>query len=676
MYVTQKVSSFMCGIAGIISYRERNAAEHRDHMRRMLGMIRHRGPDQFGIYQDAAATLGSARLSIIDLSSGQQPISNEDGSLWIVFNGEIFNFVELRPDLEARGHRFATNSDTEVLLHLYEEYGPQCLERMNGQFAFAIWDCRRRRVFLARDRLGIRPLFYTVKDGNLLFASEIKALLAFPGMAADIDPLTLDQVFTYWSPLPGRTAFRGVRALPPGHFFEPRETETAPQRYWSVSYPPEEATSPQGNGAKTEEYLERFRELLTDATLIRLRSDVPVGAYLSGGLDSSVITQLVSTHAGRRLATFSITFDDPDFDESEFQLRMARFLGTRHEIVRATHADIARVFPGVIWHTETPTTRTAPAPMFLLSQLVRDSGFKVVLTGEGADEVLAGYDIFKEAAIRRFWARRPDSSLRPLLLRRLYADIPGMAKTGMPFLTAFFRTGLTEVSSPYYSHLVRWRNNARTRRFFSEDVAETVARDPGIELPLPELFPTWGGLQQAQYLESTIFLSEYILCSQGDRVAMAHSVESRMPFLDYRVVEFCNSLPSNMKLRGLRDKYLLRRLGKECLPDRLWERPKRPYRAPIQRSFFKPPVPEYVRDLLSARQIKEAGLFRQEAVEQLVRKVANGATIGETDEMALAGMLSSQLLYRQFVREFTLARPIGEDRDDIKVCLQDRAAAG
>ncbi len=645
-------------------------------MRRMLGMIRHRGPDQFGIFQDAAATLGSARLSIIDLSSGQQPISNEDGSLWIVFNGEIFNYVELRPDLESRGHRFATSSDTEVLLHLYEEYGAQCLDLLNGQFAFAIWDCRRRRIFLARDRLGIRPLFYAVKDRTLLFASEVKALLAFPGMAAEIDPLTLDQVFTYWSPLPGRTAFRGIHALPAGHFLEPRGTEAIPKRYWSVSYPPEAITSLRENAAKTDERLERLRELLADATLIRLRSDVPVGAYLSGGLDSSVITQLVSAHAGQRLATFSITFDDPDYDESEFQLRMSRFLGTRHEIVRATHADIARVFPSVIWHTEVPTTRTAPAPMFLLSQLVRNSGFKVVLTGEGADEVLAGYDIFKEAAIRRFWARRPDSSLRPLLLRRLYADIPGMAKTSTPFLTAFFRNGLTELDSPYYSHLVRWRNNARSRRFFSEHVMEAVARGPESVLVLPESFSTWGGLQRAQYLESTIFLSEYILCSQGDRVAMAHSVESRMPFLDFRVVEFCNSLPSNMKLRGLRDKYLLRRLGRECLPDRLWERPKRPYRAPIQKSFFAPPVPEYVRELLSAGQIEEAGLFRPGAVEQLVKKVTSGAAIGETDEMALAGMLSAQLLYRQFVREFPLAKPIAEHRDDIKICLRNRAAAG
>ncbi|HPQ16328.1 MAG TPA: asparagine synthase (glutamine-hydrolyzing) [Bryobacteraceae bacterium] len=659
----------MCGIAGIISSGASDSTGQQRIMCQMLGMIRHRGPDQFGIYQDPAATLGSARLSIIDLSSGQQPIANEDRSLWIVLNGEIFNYVELRPDLEKRGHRFTTSSDTEVLLHLYEEHGPDCLHLLNGQFAFAIWDARNRRLFLARDRMGIRPLFYTEKNGTFLFASEIKALLAYPGMMAEIDPVTLDQVFTYWSPLPGRTAFQNIRALPPGHFLELRPCGLPePKRYWSVSFPPEAETATPAEGRRADEYFERFRDLLTDATLIRLRSDVPVGAYLSGGLDSSIITRLVAERAGRRLATFSIAFDDPDFDESEFQLRMARFLGTRHEIVRATHADIARAFPQVIWHTETPTTRTAPAPMFLLSELVRNCGSKVVLTGEGADEVLAGYDIFKEAAIRRFWARRPESALRPLLLRRLYADIPGMAKTSPAFLAAFFRTGLTEVDSPHYSHLVRWRNNARSRRFFSEYVAcaAEAARDG--EPRLPELFSTWGALQRAQYLESTIFLSEYLLCSQGDRVAMAHSVESRMPFLDYRLVEFCNSLPSNLKLQGLKDKRLLRRMGKECLPDRLWERPKRPYRAPIQRSFFTAPLQDYVRELLSPEEIKSSGLFRPGAVEQLVRKVSTGAAIGETDEMALAGILSTQLLHRQFVSRFTAAPPISEDRDDIKLC--------
>jgi asparagine synthase (glutamine-hydrolysing) len=233
----------MCGIAGVVNFEKRDSASQPEHMRRMLAMIHHRGPDQFGIYRDATSTLGSARLSIIDLSTGQQPISNEDGSLWIVFNGEIFNFVELRPDLERLGHRFTTNSDTEVLLHLYEEFGIECLQRINGEFAFAIWDAHRRRLFLGRDRLGIRPLFYTQVNGTFLFASEVKALLAYPQVVREIDPVTLDQIFTYWSPLPGRTIFRGIHQILPGHFLTYSGGEVAMKRYWSLTFPSEASTS-------------------------------------------------------------------------------------------------------------------------------------------------------------------------------------------------------------------------------------------------------------------------------------------------------------------------------------------------------------------------------------------------------------------------------------------------
>ena len=354
-------------------------------------------------------------------------------------------------------------------------------------------------------------------------------------------------------------------------------------------------------------------------------------------------------------------------------MRMSRFLGTRHEVVHATYSDIARIFPDVIWHTETPVTRTAPAPMFLLSKLARDSGFKVVLTGEGADEVLGGYDIFKEAAIRRFWARRPESTMRPLLLRRLYRDIPGLACANSSCLAAFFRAGLTETDSPYYSHLVRWRNNARVRRFYSSDAIDAIVRDaPAHHLApeLPPLFNSWGPLQRSQYLEARLFLSQYLLSSQGDRMGMAHSVESRMPFLDYRVVEFCNRLPSALKLRGLTEKYLLRQLGRQLLPPEVWQRPKRPYRAPIHRSFFGRPAPDYVRELLSPGALKSVGLFKPAAVSQLVAKVTNGLQLGETDDIALAGILSAQLVHHQFVSHFRPETPLSERDKDIKICAK------
>ena len=664
----------MCGIAGILDFRDDELIEERE-MRLMLAAIRNRGPDQFGIYLDGQVALGSARLSIIDLGTGQQPISNEDGSLWIVFNGEIFNYVELRPELEALGHRFTTESDTEVLLHLYEQFGPACLKRLNGQFAFAIWDNRARTLFLARDRLGVRPLFYTVSGTRLIFGSAIKAILSQRQVRAEIDPAILDQVFTFWAPLSPRTIFKDILEIPPGHYLIARDGERTVKRYWQVEFPEANADSTwaRGNG-ELEPGLEEFSALLIDAIRIRLRADVPVGAYLSGGLDSSLIAALVQQFTTNRLSTFSIAFHDPHFDESAFQSRMARFLGTEHQVVQVAPADIGRVFPEVVWHAEVPLMRTAPAPMFLLSKLVRDCGFKVVLTGEGADEFLAGYDIFKEAKIRQFWARQPDSLRRPMLLKRLYGDVAGFSASSASMLKAFFGEGLGGLDNPEYSHMVRWRNNQRTRRFFSDDVLQSSAPSRALALAdqMHPRFAKWDYLARAQYLEIQTFLSPYLLSSQGDRMAMAHSVEGRFPFLDRRVIEFCNQLPAKFKLHRLTDKYLLRKLGARWLPEEIWRRRKRPYRAPIYRSFFDQPNLEYVRELLSPAPLQRAGLFKAGAVNQLVRKIEAGRSLGETDDMALVGILSTQLLHHQFISAFNLP-PALANEDGVKVCYGPRA---
>jgi asparagine synthase (glutamine-hydrolysing) len=632
----------------------------------MLAMIRHRGPDQFGIYLDDRVGMGSARLSIIDLSGGQQPIANEDGTLWIVFNGEIFNYVEIRPDLESRGHRFSTQSDTEVLLHLYEDYGPECLKYLNGQFAIAIWDTRTQTLFLARDRLGIRPLFYTLVGGVLIFGSEIKAILAHPFARAEIDPIALDQVFTFWSTLSPLTIFKGILQIPAGHYLMAKNDQVQVLRYWDIHFP--ESDYNRKATISFPDALDEFRSLLVNATQIRLRADVPVGAYLSGGLDSSTTAAIIRNYTNSHLDTFSITFENPEFDEGEFQQSMANFLGTEHHIMHATHADIGRVFPEVVWHCETPITRTAPVPMFLLSGLVRECGYKVVMTGEGADEFLAGYDIFKEAKIRRFWARQPDSQLRPLLLQRLYPDIAALP-SGSSYLKSFYGLGLRDTASPDYSHAVRWKTTSRTKRFFTAELHQQLPTDGGSQdaVYYPPGFHRWEPLHQAQYLEATIFLSQYLLSSQGDRVAMAHSVEGRYPFLDYRVVEFCNRLPPKLKLRNLTEKYLLRQLARQWLPDEIWRRPKRPYRAPIHRSFFNDHTPEYVSELLSPESVEAAGLFTPAAVNQMVEKVASGKRLGETDDMALAGILSTQLIHHQFVAGFQMPPPIST-KDDVKIC--------
>jgi asparagine synthase (glutamine-hydrolysing) len=638
-------------------------------MRQMLAALRHRGPDEFGILLDREIGLGNSRLSIIDLSGGSQPIANEDETLWIVFNGEVFNYIELRADLEKLGHRFRTSSDTEVILHMFEEYGPQCLNKLNGQFAIAIWDKNKRRLFLGRDRLGVRPLFYThTSDGALVFASEIKSILSTRRIRAEIDPAIVEQVFTYWSPLSPNTIFHGIKECPPGHFLIADDQSIQIERYWKNEFPIDTDGLNLNGTPRVEEVIEEFRALLIDACRIRLRADVPVGSYLSGGLDSSTIASVVRRHTTNKLVTFSIAFGDQKFDESEFQIEMAAHLGTEHHVVRATHSEIADVFPQVIWHTEVPLMRTAPAPMFMLSKLVRDTGFKVVLTGEGADEFLAGYDIFKEAKVRRFWARQPGSKLRPQLLKSLYPDI-GLAQSSASYLAAFFGEGLMEVDSPVYSHAIRWRNNRRTRRFLDDRVTAN-SNNAGVDevaATLPPEFKKWSTLARAQFLEISVFLSEYLLSSQGDRMGMAHSIEGRFPFLDYRMVEFCNRLHPRLKMRGLTEKWLLKEAARPWLPDIIRRRPKRPYRAPIHRSFFNDKTPAYVREVLSPGSIQEAGLFKSGSVEQLVRKIDGGRAIGETDDMALAGIISTQLLHEQFVKNFP-SIPSLSSKDRVKVC--------
>jgi asparagine synthase (glutamine-hydrolysing) len=660
----------MCGIAGMFNRSAREQVQEKD-LRQMLSLLRHRGPDEFGILLDHEVGLGNARLSIIDLGGGSQPIANEDETLWVVFNGEIFNYLELRAELEPRGHRFRTSSDTEVIVHLFEEYGPQCLEKMNGQFAIAIWDTRRRRLFLARDRVGVRPLFYTqLGADSLLFASEIKSILSDRRVRAELDPAIVEQTFRFWAPLGPKTVFRDIVELPPGHFLMADHRSVHVEPYWKNRFPVETNVSSNGSPARSiEAVVEEFRSLLIDACQIRLRADVPVGAYLSGGLDSSTIASIVRHHTSNRLVTFSIAFNDEKFDESQFQRQMAAHLGTDHHVVQARHEDIGQVFPEVVWHTEVPIMRTAPAPMFLLSKLVRETGFKVVLTGEGADEFLAGYDIFKEAKVRRFWAGQPQSKFRSLLLKRLYPDIGGLSQSNPEFLAAFFGEGLTEVDSPWYSHAVRWRNNRRTRRFFDEAVlaASEAAHFDLLAAALPPEFKSWTPLARAQHLEITVFLSQYLLSSQGDRMGMAHSIEGRFPFLDCRLVEFCNALEPRLKLRCLREKYLLKRAAQPWLPDLIRQRPKRPYRAPVHRSFFNSSTPEYVRELLAPAALRASGLFKAGPVEQLVNKIRGGSPIGETDDMALAGILSTQLVHRLFVQNFQPPAILSAS-DRVKVC--------
>jgi asparagine synthase (glutamine-hydrolysing) len=640
----------MCGIAGIFDPLKREIPS-RQTLHRMIDAIAHRGPDERGFHVDADGGLGHARLSIIDLSSGQQPMANEDETVWVTFNGEIFNYVELREQLVARGHVMRTHCDTEVIVHAYEDKGPACVEDFNGDFSFAIIDKRRGQLMLARDRMGVRPMYYAVRDGVLVFASEVKAILQYPGIKAELDPVALDQCFTFWFSVAPRTVFKDVLELPPGHVLVAGRGGISVKRYWDMRFP----TAGDSTADRRDEgpIAEELESLLIDATRIRLRADVPVGAYLSGGLDSSAVTALIKLFTPNRLRTFSVSFETPEFDESRFQQEVVRALATDHQSILCTKQHIAKMFADVIRHTERPILRTAPAPLYQLAQFVRENGFKVVLTGEGADEILAGYDIFKEAKVRRFWARQPGSAWRPLLLRRLYPYLASLNRQPQAYLQAFFKIGLDKPADPFFSHLPRWTMTSRLKGFFSAELRRSLeGYDAVAELRenLPREFDQWHWLSRAQYLEAGLLLPGYILSSQGDRVSMAHAVEGRFPFLDHRVVEFAGRIPPRLKLRGLDEKHILRRAVGRHLPPIVADRRKQPYRAPDSECFFGKDSPEYVEELLSPRAVADAGYFDPKAVQKLVEKCRNQEVHGFRDNMSLVGILSVQLLHHQFVR--------------------------
>lgn len=663
----------MCGIAGYFQL-DTPRSPDRELIGRMVNCIRHRGPDEFGAYLDDRCVLGQARLSIIDLAGGSQPMTNEDGSVWITFNGEIFNYLELRPELERAGHRFRTKSDTEVIIHAYEEWGERCLERFNGQFAFAVYDRNHSALFLARDRMGIRPLFYTIHDGRLYFASEIKSIFCDPSVPRRIDLKGLDEIFTWWTTAPPRTAFENIRELEAGTFARIENGNIKTGRYWSMSFP-EEFDRTRSIGSWAEE----LHALLVDSVRLRLRADVPVGAYLSGGLDSSATTALIKHFTDTPVESFSIAFQDKAFDESDFQRQMAGHLGTHHHQVTCTYQDIAANFPAVIYHTERPILRTAPTPLFMLSRLVRENDFKVVLTGEGSDEILGGYDIFKETLIRRFWARNPDSAWRPALLKRLYPTLPLSGARAKFYLETFYKAGLAKLDEYYFSHIPRINTTTKVKDYFTSDVCRELGDYDSVAsfgTDLPDRFLSWHHLCRAQYLEARSLLAGYLLSSQGDRMGMAHSVEGRFPFLDHRVVEFAATVPPWHKLFGLNEKYILKKAMAPELPPEITARVKQPYMAPDSNSFVQPDSPEWIGDILSESSLKTCGLFNPEAVAKLREKCSRlkHAHMSFKDNMSLLGVLSTQLLVQQFVNDFPM--PPDPGRAAFSVWHEENRTAG
>ncbi len=659
----------MCGITGFFQLHG-ETDPNIDLISKMVKAIEHRGPDEYGVLFDRKAVLGHARLSIIDLAGGSQPLSNEDNSVWIVFNGEIYNYIELRVVLEKAGHKFRTNSDTEVIVHAYEEYGRDCVKQFNGQFAFCIYDKKDESLFISRDRFGIRPLFYTVHNNQFYFGSEIKTIFCDPQVRRKIDLDGLDQLFTWWTTAPPKTVFENISELAAGHSLIIKDGNIKTEKYWEITYPETFDYT-----RSVDSWAEEMHGLLVDSVRLRLRADVPVGAYLSGGLDSAVTTALIKNFTDTKVETFSIAFEDKAFDESTYQTQMSDFLGTNHHVIKCNYKDIAENFPRVIYHTEKPIVRTAPTPLMLLSGLVEQTGFKVVLTGEGSDELIGGYDIFKETLIRKFWAKFPNSKFRPVALRKLYPTLPvSQADTGA-YLGEFYKSGFAEIEKYYFSHIPRMNTTTKVKMFFSADVKETLKNNSAIDAfggDLPENFDNWHHLSKAQYVEAKSLLAGYILSSQGDRMLTANSIEGRFPFLDHRFAEFCATIPPGHKIFGLNEKYLLKRAMKKELPKEIVNRVKQPYMAPDSNSFVQHDSPSYTQDILSEKSLEQAGLFNPKSVSRLVAKCTKMADkhLSFKDNMSFISILSTQLLHEKFIAGFEIPKPI--EKSDYKTYVDLR----
>jgi asparagine synthase (glutamine-hydrolysing) len=628
----------VCGIAGIVRASPSTPVDELALLR-MAAAIRHRGPDGFGLCLDDGAGLVSARLAIVDLASGWQPLRSGPGGSVLVYNGEVYNHPELRAALRAEGVAFETHSDTEVVQAVLERKGTAGLELLNGQFALAWWQPGPRRLTLVRDRFGVRPLHYATDErGSLFFGSEAKALFASGEVEAAPDPAGLDDVFTLWAPQSPRTAFAGVSQVEAGGLLVwERGRIVERRRWWSAD--PREQNDP---GAGIE-------ELMRDSVNLRLRADVQVGAYLSGGLDSSLISALAQVEQRGDLTTFSVAFDDPAYDERAHQETVARAIGTRHHVLEIGSADIAAALPEVIRHTETPLVRTAPVPLYLLAAAVNEHDLKVVATGEGADELFWGYDLFKEVAIRDLHEREPQRALE--LLGRLYPHLGSAARRGPGWTSFLLGTGAGD--DPLSSHMTRVAATESVRGFYCDEMRGSLAEQEPIERlrgRLPEGFGALSDLERAAWLEVTTLLEPYLLAAQGDRVSMAHGVEGRYPFLDHRLYALSVGLPPEEKLTQESDKVALRRLAAEVLPAEIADRGKQPYRAPEVTPFFGPGAPDWVEEALSPAAIEATGVWDAGRVAGLVRRCRAGRARGVREGMAVVGIITTQLWHEELIR--------------------------
>jgi len=625
----------MCGICGFYGL------EDKQLLQKMCYVLKHRGPDDHGIYLDKNIGLGHQRLSVIDLNTGRQPIHNEDQSIWITYNGEIYNFLELRAELEEKGHKFYTNTDTEVIVHSYEEYGEDCVKRFNGMFAIAIWDSRNKQIFLARDRMGKKPLYYALINGKFLFASEMKAILQYEGLKKEVDPEAMSNYLSFLYIQPPRTILKNINKIPAAHTLTFRNGTISTREYWDVRF-----TEKKGNQNSIKK---EMGNLLTDAVRKRLISDVPLGAFLSGGLDSSIIVGLMSRIMDEPVKTLSIGFEEKKFDETPYARIVAEHFGTDHteHIVRPDAIDI---LPNLVWHYDEPFADASAIPMHYISKLAKKK-VTVVLTGDGGDESFAGYHRYWGYYLSKRYKLIP-KIIRKNMVAPFVNEIP-IAKGRYNFI-GYAKTFVNSFELPAEQKYAEYQstfNNRMKKELFSMDMKKNTTRDCLFK-PFFDKCRQISSLGQMQYVDIKTSLAEDMLV-KVDRMASAHAIETRSPLLDFRIVELAASIKADLKLKGLNQKFILKQSMKKLLPAEIIKRKKAGFAVPI-RDWFRGELKSLVRQVLLDKRSIDRNYFNEDYIKKLLFRHQKGSNDYSYHIWAL---LNLELWHRMFMDNDNIYKP-------------------
>ncbi|WP_167957203.1 asparagine synthase (glutamine-hydrolyzing) [Anaerosporobacter faecicola] len=645
----------MCSISGIINSKL-SLTQKENLLHKMMNTLWYRGPDSKGMYNDTNCTMGSTRLKIIGINNGDQPIYSERMDIVLVCNGEVLNYKELKRELVKLGHIFRTDTDVEVFIHLYEEYSDRFLEKVNGQFALALYDKNKNVVILARDRTGISPLFYYYHNNHFYFASEIKALFELD-IPRELSFQSVYESLCLWSVPYPYTVFKDIYQVIPGELItikidDDKSLQVNKTKYWELNF------NTKFDGTFQDAKVE-MRQLLIDSVDRAMTADVPVGMYLSGGVDSTIIASIITKVLGRKIDTFSVAFEEKSIDESAYQSLIVKDIGSNHHSITCYNQDLARMYPNMVKHAETILFKCAPIPLQVLSSLVKENTIKTVLSGEGADELFWGYHIFRELKLRLLWAKDPESDTIPSLYRNNFLDEKSYEQ-----FKAFQRKHLKQNNNVFYSHLTRWETNKSVTEFLSCEHLETLTSlsytDRLYEV-LPKEYKSFNPYERAQCLEMITLLNGYLLSSQGDRMLMSNSVEGRFPYLDKKIMDFANSLPEKYKCNGFKDKYILREAFKDIIPDKIYQRDKYAYRAPGFKIFYQGnKIEDYVHEMMSEHVTKEVGIFDPMKVKVLHEKGLKKKfeTVTDVEDMAINCIISTHLLYDMYNKknERTLIR--------------------